>query len=115
MAINKLMREPVTGSIYKLQVFDGFPVSNTPEPMRYALRNRDKLKEAFGEAFYIELIKCLSRHFQSDSANDRCQIEGVSRPVIKVAGLSHGTTHIFVVLGQTYDVVRLAYYKTEQA
>lgn len=94
MAINKLMREPVTGSIYKLQVFDGFPVSNTPEPMRYALRNRVKLKEAFGEAFYIELIKCLSRHFQSDSANDRCQIEGVSRPVIKVAGLSHGTTLI---------------------
>ena len=115
MAINKLMREPVTGSIYTLQVFDGSPVSNTPEPMRYALRNREKLKDAFGEAFYIELIKCLSRHFQSDSTSDRCQIEGISRPVIKVAGLSHGTTHIFVVLGQTYDVVRLAYYKTEQA
>lgn len=115
MAINKLMREPVTGSFYTLQVFTGAPVKDTPDPMRYALRNRDKLKEAFGEPFYIELIKCLSRHFQSDSANDRCQIEGISHPAIKVAGLSNGTTHIFVVLGQTYDVVRLAYYKTEKA
>lgn len=115
MAINKLIREPATGSIYTLQVFDGSPVPNTPDPMRYALRNRDKLKEAFGEAFYVELIKCLSRHFQSNIANDRHQIEGVSHPVIKVAGLSNGTTHIFVVLGQTYDVVRLAYYKTEKA
>ena len=114
-AINKLMREPQTGSFYTLQVFDGFPVKDTPEPMRYALRNRDKLKEAFGEPFYIELIKCLSRHFQSDRVNDRHQIEGVSLPVIKVAGITQGSTHIFAVLGQTYDVVRLAYYKTETA
>ncbi len=83
--------------------------------MRYALRNQEKLKEAFGEPFYIELINCLSRHFQSDSVNDRHQIEGVSHPVIKVAGLSHGTTYIFAVLGQTYDVVRLAFYKTEKS
>lgn len=115
MAINKLMREPVTGSFYTLQVITGTPVKDTPCPMRYALRNQDKLKKAFGEPFYIELIKCLSRHFQSDRANDRCQIEGVSHPAIKVAGLSNDTTHIFVVLGQTYDVVRLAYYKTEKA
>lgn len=112
MAETKLMREPATGVFYTLQVFTGHTVTDTPEPMRYALRNRDKLKEAFGEAFYIELVKCLSRHFQSDRANDRHQIEGISHPVIKVAGLTHGTTHIFVVLGQTYDVVRLAYYKT---
>ena len=115
MAINKLMREPVTGRFYTLQVFTGSPVNDSPDPMRYALRNRDKLKEAFGEPFYIELVKCLSRHFQSDSANDRRQIEGISYPVIKVAGLSHGTMHIFAVLGQKYDVVRLAYYKTEKA
>lgn len=114
MAINKLMREPQTGCFYTLQVFSGSPVKDTPDPMRYALRNREKLKEAFGEPFYIELIKCLSRHFQSDRANDRHQIEGISCPVIKVAGLSCGTTHIFAVLGQTYDVVRLAYYKTEK-
>lgn len=115
MEKSKLMREPVTGRFYTLQVFTGSPVTKEPDRMRYALRNRDKLKEAFGEPFYIELIKCLSRHFQSDVANDRHQIEGVSLPAIKVTGLTSGTTHIFVVLGQTYDVVRLAYYKTEKA
>lgn len=115
MAINKLMREPATGRFYTLQVFAGSLAKDKPDTMRYALRNRDKLKEAFGEPFHIELIKCLSGHFQSNVANDRHQIEGVSHQVIKVAGLSSGTTHIFAVLGQTYDVVRLAYYKTIQA
>lgn len=115
MVNGRLMREPVTGRFYTLQVFTGSHVKDTDKPMRYALRNRDKLKEAFGEPFYIELIKCLSQHFQSNVANDRHQIEGISYPVIKVAGVSHGTTHIFAVLGQIYDVVRLAYYKTEKA
>lgn len=112
MTNEKLMREPVTGRFYTLQVFTGSLTKDKPDSMRYALRNRDMLKEAFGEPFYIELVKCLSRHFQSNVANDRHQIEDVSRPVIFVDGLSSRTKHIFVVLGQTYDVVRLAYYKT---
>jgi hypothetical protein len=110
---SRLMYEPTTGSMYELQVINARPITEEAEPMRYALRNRDKLKEAFGEPFYLELIKCLSKHFQSNAANDRHEIAGVSHPCIKVAGMEAGTTHIFAVLGQTYDVVRLAYYKTE--
>lgn len=65
MAINKLMREPQTGCFYTLQVFSGSPVKDTPDPMRYALRNREKLKEAFGEPFYIELIKSFRATFKA--------------------------------------------------
>ena len=80
--------------------------------MRFALRNKDKLIQAFGEPFYCELVECLKKHFESDTANDRFRIEGLNKEAIKVTSSTAGKVHIFAVIGQMYDVVKLAYYKT---
>lgn len=82
--------------------------------MRFALRNKDKLIQAFGDPFYCELVECLKKHFESDTANDRCRIEGLNKEAIKVTSSTAGKIHIFAVIGQMYDVVRLAYYKTKK-
>jgi hypothetical protein len=81
--------------------------------MRFALRNKDKLIQAFGEPFYCELVECLKKYFESDTANDRCSIDGLNKEAIKVTSSTAGRIHIFAVIGQMYDVVKLAYYKTE--
>lgn len=80
--------------------------------MRFALRNKNKLIQAFGEPFYCELVECLKKHFENDTANDRHRIEGLNKEAIKVTSNTAGKVHIFAVIGQMYDVVKLAYYKT---
>lgn len=80
--------------------------------MRFALRNKSKLIKAFGEPFYCELIKCLTNHFKCNAAIERCQIEGLDYQIINVPS-QQDTDKIFqfVITGQMYDVLKLAYYK----
>ena len=80
--------------------------------MRFALRNKSKLIKAFGEPFYCELIKCLNNHFKCNAAIASSQIEGLKYQIINVT-CERETDEIFqfVIIGQMYDVLRLAYYK----
>ncbi|MDH6308086.1 hypothetical protein M2451_002605 [Dysgonomonas sp. PFB1-18] len=79
--------------------------------MRFALRNKSKLIKAFGEPFYLQLIKCLSNHFESNVQIDRLEIEGLNYQVIEVPK-SSSEIYQFAVTREMYDVLTLAYYKT---
>lgn len=78
--------------------------------MRFALRNKSKLIKAFGEPFYLQLIKSLENHFKSNAQIDRLEIEGFNYQVVEVKKADDIIQ--FAITGEKYDVLTLAYYKT---
>lgn len=73
--------------------------------MRYSLRNKDKIRAKLGDDFLNSLIASLSLLFKGNVTI----LPGESNR--KVIELIRGNSkHTFVVIGQKYDVLNLAYY-----
>ena len=80
--------------------------------MRYALRNQKKIETAFGTDFLKILIKSLDYHFKNNEVitTDPNYINQ-PYPIILVKNIQPNTDSEFelYIIGQKYDVYRLAY------
>lgn len=78
--------------------------------MRFALRNKTKLISAFGEPFYLQLTKCLTEYFKTNTQIERLDVEGLNYQIVQVEKVNEVLQ--FAITGEKYDVLTLAYYKT---
>lgn len=84
--------------------------------MRFALRNRNKLIEAFGEEYYSTLIKSLEIYFgrvnEKSFEDSLYSMEGFEHKFINVmsCGKQSEATFQFAIISWEFDVVRLAYF-----
>lgn len=87
--------------------------------MRFALRNKTKLINAFGEAYYNELIASINS-FQSNYTPD-CQSnytpdchywnEAIQKEMLDMPSSTHpDKTFSFAIVSEMWDVITLAYY-----
>lgn len=76
--------------------------------MRFALRNKSRIKQAYGEAFCDDMMCCLEKYFQLNQDIPRSKKDGYTHEFISVPG-SDGTFQ-FAIVGEKYDVLTLAYF-----
>lgn len=75
--------------------------------MRYALRNQDKLKEAFGDDGLKRMKDSLDSHFKEMAVLQVEKLEGDKYPTMAVHDRLQTIT--FFVTTQMFDVVHLAF------
>lgn len=79
--------------------------------MRFALRNKTKLINAFGETYYNELIASIN-DFQSNHTPD-CHYwnEAIQKEMLDIPSNTHpGTIFTFAIVSEMWDVITLAYF-----
>lgn len=78
--------------------------------MRYSLRNKHKIEQAYGKSMLERIIQSLDKHFTGLNELGERRIEGDRYDVIFVADAGHTVNDIvFYVTGKKYDVVNLAF------
>lgn len=75
--------------------------------MRFALRNKIRIKQAYGEAFCDDIVYCLKEYFQANQDIPRSKKDGYTHEFISVPG--RGCLYQFAIVGEKYDVLTLAY------
>lgn len=81
--------------------------------MRFALRNKSRIKQAYGEAFCDNMIRCLKEYFLINQDIPRSKKDGYTHEFISVPG-SNGTL-MFAIVGEKYDVLTLAYFPYKES
>ena len=76
--------------------------------MRFALRNKSRLIESFGNDLYEDIINSLKSYFENNSEVERRKKDGYNHDFISVPGTK--CTYQFAIVRQQYDVLTLAYY-----
>lgn len=76
--------------------------------MRFALRNKSRLIESFGNDLYEDIINSLKSYFENNSEVERPKKDGYNHDFISVPGTK--CTYQFAIVRQQYDVLTLAYY-----
>ncbi len=83
--------------------------------MRYSLRNKQKISAAFTEKFLNEhIIKSLQHYFETVQDVKPQRGQGLTHTkdfqAIRIIDIADENTYLeFAALGQTYDVIHLAY------
>lgn len=77
--------------------------------MRFALRNKTKLIQAFGEDKYNRILSSLKQYALDRSEPETTNLDGIKYPVFKVCS-SDGTIYQFAVIGSKWDVIHVAFY-----
>jgi hypothetical protein len=79
--------------------------------VRYCLRNKQKLINAFGHSQYQAMIESLSVHFKLNNIIDSYQCPNDDRfKLINVSNVRDTSTEwVFYIISITYDVYLLAY------
>lgn len=79
--------------------------------MRYALRNKQKIKEALGEDILSRIISSLDDHFKKNP--DKLETEDMDNepyPILLINDSGHSFIMIaFYVIDSKYDVCKLAF------
>lgn len=88
--------------------------------VRYALRNKAKIEKYLGRKFLKDLLESLDSFIEKKVGENLHNLElsptkykGKSFNAIEVESSSEDLIHIFIVVGITYDVYKLAYFKTK--
>ena len=81
--------------------------------MRFALRNKSRIKQAYGDAFCEDMICCLRDYFKSNQHITRIKKDGYSHEFISVPGKE--SSYQFAVVGEKYDVLTLAYFPYKES
>lgn len=76
--------------------------------MRFALRNKSRLKQAYGETFCNELVSLLKKYFANNQDIPCSRKEGYAHEFVSVPG--SGCTYQFAIVNKQYDVLTLAYF-----
>lgn len=76
--------------------------------MRFALRNKHKIEKAFDKDFLGRLMFCLNKYSKTRKTYLTQELDGYK--AIGIESKNH--KHYFIVISQTYDVVKVAYYKS---
>lgn len=76
--------------------------------MRFVIRNKSRLIEAFGDDFYKTIHQSLKHYFESNKDIERHKKDGYDLDFISVP--DNNCTYQFAIVGQKYDVLTLAYY-----
>ncbi|MBR8535427.1 hypothetical protein KDU71_07630 [Carboxylicivirga sediminis] len=81
---------------------------------RYALRNQQKIQQAFGVDFLRLLLASLKEHFNSHIEIEEHTYDNEKFRVIHVPNVQPNTDSFFefYVIAKKYDVYRLAYKST---
>lgn len=78
--------------------------------MRYALRNQEKIKQAYDAKILARIIASLDAHFKTHPEIATERFDGESRETLIVNDIGHSVNVIaFYVLEIKYDVYRLAF------
>lgn len=110
------MRNLATGTESVLLIewkkcLNGCTTAKKLSKMRFALRNKTKLINAFGEAYYNELIASINS-FQSNYTPD-CHYwnEAIQKEMLDMPSSTHlDKTFSFAIVSEMWDVITLAYY-----
>jgi hypothetical protein len=76
--------------------------------MRFAIRNKSRLIESFGNDLYEDMIISLKSYFENNSEVETHKKDGYDHDFISVPGAK--CTCQFAIVRQQYDVLTLAYY-----
>lgn len=80
--------------------------------MRFALRNKTKLINAFDEDYYNLLIESLKQYFANNETIHSYSVEGEKYQFIDIPNVQPQTDSFFqfAIIEKKYDVLTLAYY-----
>lgn len=83
--------------------------------MRYALRNKEKIKAHFGDVIFKDIIASLDYAFKKDQDKIRhVNRDNNGRNYFGISSVENTRTNYhFCILEERYDVYRLAFYKIE--
>lgn len=76
--------------------------------MRFALRNKSRIKQAYGDVFCDEMVCSLKEYFLINQDIPRSKKDGYTHEFISVPG--KGGLYQFAIVGERYDVLTLAYF-----
>lgn len=79
--------------------------------MRFALRNKTKLIQAFGEDEYNRILSSLKQYALDRYKPETHSQDGVRYPILDVCSPGE-IIYQFAVIGSMWDVIHVAYYKT---
>ena len=77
--------------------------------MRFALRNRSKLIQAFGEDEYNRILSSLKLYALDRYEPETTLINEVKYPILSIRSPG-GVTYQFAIVGSKWDVIHVAYY-----
>lgn len=77
--------------------------------MRFALRNKSKLIQAFGEDEYNRILSSLKQYALDRDDPETTLHDGVKYPILNVCSPGE-MIYQFAVLGSKWDVIHVAYY-----
>lgn len=81
--------------------------------MRFALRNKSRIKQAYGDSFCEDMVCCLKDYFQTNQIIPRNKKDGYTHEFIFVPGKE--SLYQFAVVGEKYDVLTLAYFPYKES
>lgn len=81
--------------------------------MRFALRNKSRIRQTYGDDFCNEMMCCLKKYFQLNQDIPRVRKDGYTHEFISVPG-SNGTL-MFAIVCEKYDVLTLAYFPYKES
>lgn len=77
--------------------------------MRFALRNKTKLIQAFGEDEYNRILSSLKQHALVRDIPETTSLDSVKYPILNVRSPGE-KIYQFAVLGSRWDVIHVAFY-----
>lgn len=77
--------------------------------MRFALRNKTKLIQAFGEDEYNRILSSLKQYAKERDEPETKLLDGVQYPILSVCSPGEAI-YLFAVIGSKWDVIHVAYY-----
>lgn len=81
--------------------------------MRFALRNKSRIRQAYGDEFCDKMMRCLKSYFQLNQDIPRSKKDGYTHEFVSVPG-DDGTFQ-FAIVGEKYDVLTLAYFPYKES
>lgn len=81
--------------------------------MRFALRNKSRIKQAYGADFCDNMTRCLKEYFLINQDIPRCKKDGYTHDFITIT--DSGCSYQFAIVGEKYDVLTLAYFPYKES
>lgn len=81
--------------------------------MRFALRNKSRIKQAYGDTFCKSMICHLKEYFSTNQDIPRSKKDGYSHEFISVPGVE--CSYLFAIVCEKYDVLTLAYFPYKES
>lgn len=81
--------------------------------MRFALRNKGRIKQAYGDAFCDDMVRCLKDYFLINQDIPRSKKDGYTHEFVSVPG--RDCSYQFAIVGEKYDVLTLAYFPYKES